>query len=43
MCLFTTVLLQEAEGFTITAVFANLVPVTIGNIIGGGVFIALNY
>jgi len=28
---------------TIAGFFGNLIPVTIGNILGGGVFVALSY
>ena len=35
--------LLGAEGVTFGAIIANLVPVTLGNIIGGSVFVALVY
>jgi len=35
--------LAGAEAVTISAFFANLIPVTAGNIIGGSVFVALTY
>ena len=28
------------EGVTMSGFFANLIPVTLGNIVGGGVFVA---
>ena len=43
MYFFAIAMLQGAEGVTIAAVLANLVPVTIGNIIGGSIFVALIY
>jgi len=43
MYFFAIAILQGAEGVTIAAVVANLVPVTIGNIIGGSIFVALIY
>jgi len=43
MYFFAIAMLQGAEGATIAAVLANLVPVTIGNIIGGSIFVALIY
>ncbi|MBL6932019.1 MAG: formate/nitrite transporter family protein [Rhodospirillales bacterium] len=36
-------MLQGAEGVTLAGAMANLIPVTIGNIIGGSVFVALVY
>jgi formate transporter len=36
-------MLQGADGVTIAGAIANLIPVTIGNIIGGSVFVALVY
>ena len=35
--------LLGADGVTVTAIIANLVPVTLGNIIGGSLFVALVY
>ena len=35
--------LQDAEALTWMGLFANLVPVTLGNIFGGGVMVALVY
>lgn len=32
-----------AKGVTIAGLFHNLVPVTLGNIVGGGVFVAMSY
>jgi formate/nitrite transporter FocA (FNT family) len=32
-----------ASGLTVGAFMANLVPVTLGNIVGGSVFVALVY
>ncbi len=43
MYFFAIAILQGAEGVTIAGAVANLVPVTIGNIIGGSVFVALVY
>lgn len=40
MFLIPVALLLGAEGITLGAFAANLVPVTIGNVIGGGVFVA---
>jgi formate/nitrite transporter FocA (FNT family) len=36
-------MLQVAEGVTFAGAMANLVSVTIGNIIGGSIFVALVY
>ena len=36
-------ILIEADGVTVGGLFANLVPVTLGNIAGGSVFVALVY
>jgi formate/nitrite transporter FocA (FNT family) len=36
-------MLAGAEGVTAVGFLANLVPVTLGNIVGGGVFVALVY
>ena len=35
--------LAGAEAVTIGSFLANLVPVTLGNIVGGGLFVALVY
>jgi formate/nitrite transporter FocA (FNT family) len=36
-------MLAGAEGVTAAGFLANLIPVTLGNIVGGGVFAALVY
>ena len=43
MYLIPVAMLQGAPGVTVTGFLANLVPVTLGNIVGGGVFVALAY
>jgi formate/nitrite transporter len=40
MYFFPVAMLHGAEGVTMEAMVANLVPVTIGNLIGGGAFVA---
>jgi formate/nitrite transporter FocA (FNT family) len=36
-------MLAGAEGVGVAGLVGNLVPVTLGNIVGGGVFVALVY
>jgi formate/nitrite transporter FocA (FNT family) len=36
-------MLIGAEAATVGALIANLVPVTVGNIVGGSIFVALVY
>ncbi|HEX2478406.1 MAG TPA: formate/nitrite transporter family protein [Geminicoccaceae bacterium] len=43
MYLIPIAMLAGAEGVTAVGFLANLVPVTLGNIVGGGVFVALVY
>ena len=43
MYLIAIAMLAGAEGVTATGFLANLIPVTLGNIVGGGVFVALIY
>jgi formate transporter len=43
MYLIPIAMLAGAEGVTVAGFLANLVPVTLGNIVGGGVFVALIY
>jgi formate transporter len=43
MYLIPIAMLAGAEGVTLTGFLANLIPVTLGNIVGGGVFVALIY
>jgi formate transporter len=43
MYLIPVAMLQGAPGVTIAGFVANLVPVTLGNVVGGGVFVALVY
>jgi formate/nitrite transporter len=43
MYLIPVAMLAGAEGVTAAGFLANLVPVTLGNIVGGGVFVALVY
>jgi formate/nitrite transporter len=43
MYLIPIAMLAGAEGVTVAGFLANLVPVTLGNVIGGGVFVALIY
>jgi formate transporter len=43
MYLIPVAMLQGAPGVTVTGFLVNLVPVTLGNIVGGGVFVALVY
>jgi formate/nitrite transporter len=43
MYLIPVAILAGAEGVTAAGFLANLVPVTLGNIVGGGVFVALVY
>ena len=43
MYLIPIAMLAGAEGVTAAGFLANLVPVTLGNIVGGGVFVALIY
>jgi formate transporter len=43
MYLIPIAMLAGAEGVTVVGFLTNLVPVTLGNIVGGGVFVALIY
>jgi formate/nitrite transporter len=43
MYLIPVVMLAGAEGVGVAGLVGNLVPVTLGNIVGGGVFVALVY
>ena len=43
MYLIPIAMLAGAQGVTVAGFLANLVPVTLGNIVGGGVFVALIY
>ena len=43
MYLIPIAMLAGAEGVTVAGFLANLLPVTLGNIVGGGVFVALIY
>jgi formate transporter len=43
MYLIPIAMLAGAEGVTAAGFLANLIPVTLGNIVGGGVFVALVY
>ena len=43
MYLIPIAMLAGAEGVTVAGFLANLIPVTLGNIVGGGVFVALVY
>jgi formate transporter len=43
MYLIPIAMLAGAEGVTLAGFLANLVPVTLGNMVGGGVFVALVY
>ena len=43
MYLIPVAMLTGADGVTVAGFLANLVPVTLGNIVGGGVFVALVY
>ena len=43
MYLIPIAMLAGAENLTVVGFLANLVPVTLGNIVGGGVFVALVY
>ena len=43
MYLIPIAMLVGADGVTLAGFVANLVPVTLGNIVGGGVFVALIY
>ncbi|MDP6345655.1 MAG: formate/nitrite transporter family protein [Alphaproteobacteria bacterium] len=43
MYLIPVAMLQGLPGATVPALIANLVPVTLGNIVGGSVFVALAY
>lgn len=43
MYLISIAMLTGAEGVTVGGFIGNLIPVTIGNVIGGGVFVAMVY
>jgi formate transporter len=43
MYLIPVAMIAGADGITLAGFFANLVPVTLGNVVGGGVFVALVY
>ena len=43
MYLIPIAMFAGAEGVTVAGFMGNLVPVTLGNIVGGGVFVALIY
>ncbi len=43
MYLIPVALLQGVEGLTIAGFLANLIPVTLGNVVGGSCFVALVY
>lgn len=43
MYLIPVAMMAGAEGVTVSGFIANLVPVTLGNIVGGSVFVALVY
>lgn len=43
MYLIPIAVLAGAEGVTVAGFLANLVPVTLGNVVGGGLFVALLY
>jgi formate/nitrite transporter len=43
MYLIPVGMLAGAEGVTVAGLFANLLPVTLGNIVGGSAFVALTY
>lgn len=43
MYLIPIAMLSGADGISFTDVVANILPVTLGNIVGGGVLVALVY
>ena len=44
MCTFAvSLVINQADSVTISGIIHNLIPVTIGNLIGGGIFMAWMY